>query len=83
MATVVCDKNCPYRMATFCRKEFIMLNQFGMCNEWFDRNGQMRVAPFYQPESKPMDATEQKPPQQEKSEELATDLGASEESVAS
>ena len=75
MATVVCNKDCQYRKAAFCGKDFVMLNQFGQCSEWFTKNGQPKIIFDFnrQPTSSPfadassMDATEQKPPQQEKS----------------
>ena len=76
MATVVCNKNCQYRKAVFCGKDFVMLNQFGQCSEWFAKNGQPKIIfdfnrqstsnPFADASS--MDATEQKSPQQKKSE---------------
>ena len=76
MSTVVCNKNCQYRKAVFCGKDFVMLNQFGQCSEWFAKNGQPKIIfdfnrqstsnPFADASS--MDATEQKSPQQEKSE---------------
>lgn len=78
MATVVCNKDCRYRKAVFCGRDFIILNQFGMCDIWFDKNGQMRMVPAYPVEPEPQAATEQESPHLEKSEELATDLGASE-----
>ena len=78
MATVVCNKDCKYRRAVFCGRDFVMLNQFGMCNIWFDKNGQMRMVPNYPTEPEPQAATEQELPHEEKSEGLATDLGASE-----
>ena len=69
MATVVCNKDCKYRKAVFCGKDFIMLNQFGQCSEWFAKNGQPKIIfdfnrqstsnPFADANS--MDATEQKP----------------------
>ena len=70
MATVVCNKNCQYRKAAFCGKDFVMLNQFGQCSEWFAKNGQPKIIFGFngQPTSNPfadassMDATEQKPP---------------------
>ena len=76
MATVVCNKNCQYRKAAFCGKDFVILNQFGQCSEWFAKNGQPKIIFDFnrQPTSNSfadagsMDATEQKPPQQEKSE---------------
>ena len=43
MATVVCNKNCQYRKAAFCGKDFVMLNQFGQCSEWFAKNGQPKI----------------------------------------
>ena len=76
MATVIWNKNCQYRKAEFCGKDFVMLNQFGQCSEWFAKNGQPKIIFNFngQPTSNPfadagsMDATEQKPPRQEKSE---------------
>ena len=76
MSTIVCNKNCQYRKAVFCGKDFVMLNQFGQCSEWFAKNGQPKIIFDFnrQPTSNPfadagsMDATEQKPSQQEKSE---------------
>ena len=76
MATVVCNKNCQYSKAAFCGKDFVMLNQFGQCSEWFAKNGQPKIIFDFnrQPTSNPfadansMDATEKKSPQQEKSE---------------
>ena len=76
MSTIVCNKNCQYRKAVFCGKDFVMLNQFGQCSEWFAKNGQPKIIfdfnrqttsnPFADASS--MDATEQKSSQQEKSE---------------
>ena len=68
MSTVVCNKDCKYRKAVFCGKDFVMLNQFGMCNIWFDKNGQMRIVPNYPTEPEPQAATEQELPHEEKSE---------------
>ena len=62
MSTIVCNKNCQYRKAVFCGKDFVMLNQFGMCDIWFDKNGQMRMVPAYPAEPEPQDATEQELP---------------------
>lgn len=45
--SVVCNKPCKYRKATFCGLEYTMLNQFGQCVVWFDKNGGMRLAPEY------------------------------------
>ena len=69
MATVVCNKNCQYRKAVFCGKDFVMLNSFGQCSEWFAKNGQPKIIFDFnrQPTSNPfadagsMDATDQKP----------------------
>ena len=76
MSTIVCNKDCQYRKAVFCGKDFVMLNSFGQCSEWFAKNGQPKIIfdfnrqstsnPFADTSS--MDATEQKSPQQEKSE---------------
>ena len=43
MATVVCNKNCQYRKAVFCGKDFVMLNPLGQCSEWFAKNGQPKI----------------------------------------
>ena len=77
MATVVCNKNCQYRKATFCGKDFVMLNSLGQCSEWFAKNGQPKIIFGFsgQPTSNPfadagsVDATEQKPPDTQLSEE--------------
>ena len=69
MATVVCNKDCKYRKAVFCGKDFVMLNSLGQCSEWFAKNGQPKIIFGFngQPTSNPfadagsMDATEQKP----------------------
>ena len=64
MATVVCNKNCQYRKAVFCGKDFVMLNPLGQCSEWFAKNGQPKIIFDFnrQPTSNPFaDATEQKP----------------------
>ena len=76
MSTIVCNKDCQYRKAVFCGKDFVMLNSFGQCSEWFAKNGQPKIIFDFnrQPTSNPfadtssMDATKQKSPQQEKSE---------------
>lgn len=68
MSTVVCNKDCQYRKAVFCGRDFTMLNQFGMCDIWFDKNGQMRMVPDYPAEPEPQAATEQKPPDTQLSE---------------
>ena len=66
MATVVCNKDCKYRKAVFCGRDFAILNQFGMCDIWFDKNGQMRMVPNYPAE--PQAASKQELPHEEKSE---------------
>lgn len=68
MATVVCNKDCQYRKAAFCGKDFVMLNQFGMCDIWFDKNGRIRMVPAYPAEPEPQAATEQKSPDTQLSE---------------
>ena len=76
MSTIVCNKDCQYRKAVFCGKDFVVLNSFGQCSEWIAKNGQPKIIFDFngQPTSNPfadagsMDVTEQKPPQQEKSE---------------
>ena len=69
MSTVVCDRqNCKYRKAVFCGRNFTMLNQFGMCDIWFDKNGRMRMVPNYPAEPEPRAATEQESPNTQLSE---------------
>ena len=76
MATVVCNKNCQYRKAAFCGKDFVMLNQFGQCSEWFAKNGQPKSNVDFnrQPPSKPfadagsMEKKKKKPPDTQLSE---------------
>ena len=68
MATVVCNKDCKYRKAVFCGRDFAILNQFGMCDIWFDKNGQMRMVPAYPAEPEPQAASKQELPHEEKSE---------------
>ena len=68
MATVICNKDCKYRKAVFCGKDFVMLNSLGQCSEWFAKNGQPKIIFGFsgQPTSNPfadagsMDSTEQK-----------------------
>ena len=68
MSTIVCNKDCQYRKAVFCGKDFVMLNSFGQCDIWFNKNGQMRMVPNYPAEPEPQAATEQELPHEEKSE---------------
>ena len=68
MSTVICNKDCKYRKAVFCGRDFAILNQFGMCNIWFDKNGQMRMVPNYPAEPEPQAASKQELPHEEKSE---------------
>ena len=68
MSRVVCNKDCRYRKAVFCGKDFVILNSFGQCSEWFAKNGQPKIIFDFnrQPTSNPfadagsMDATERK-----------------------
>lgn len=47
MAEVVCNKECKYREAVYCGLDFTMLNQFGQCVIWFNRDGSQRYQPDY------------------------------------
>lgn len=47
MAEVVCNKECKYRKAVYCGFDFTMLNQFGQCVIWFNRDGSQRYQPDY------------------------------------
>ena len=67
MSTIVCNKDCQYRKAVFCGKDFVVLNSFGQCSEWFAKNGQPTSNPFADAGS--MDVTEQKPSNTQLSEE--------------
>lgn len=63
MATVVCNNpSCKFRKAVYCDRDFTLLNQFGMCDIWFDKNGGVRQAPLYPVEVEPEAVTEHQPP---------------------
>lgn len=54
MSSVVCNMGqCPYRSSVFCKRETVMINRFGQCEVWFDKNGGMRPVPFIPPEAEP------------------------------
>ena len=82
MSTIVCNKDCQYRKAVFCGKDFVMLNSFGQCSEWFAKNGQPKIIFDFnrQPTSNSfadagsMDATEQKPPPNKKNQRVQIPL---------
>ena len=40
MSSVVCEKICPFRNGIYCKKDFVMLNQLGQCNEHWNKMGQ-------------------------------------------
>lgn len=40
MSSIICQKICPFRNGVYCNKEFIMLNQFGQCDEHWNKVGQ-------------------------------------------
>ena len=49
MAQVICDKlDCPFRGSSrTCQKEFVVLNQFGLCDNWYAPNGAPRLVPLH------------------------------------
>lgn len=48
MSTVICHReNCKFRTGTMCSKPYIILYAPGICSEWFDKNGQALIQPFY------------------------------------
>ena len=51
MSEVLCNKPCGYRNGVFCKKDYVMINQFGQCEEWWNKQGNMRqfaTDPYYQ-----------------------------------
>ena len=46
---IICDKlDCPYRGASrVCKKTFTVINQFGLCNEYYFDNGMPRQIPLH------------------------------------
>lgn len=73
--SVVCGKPCPYNTSNFCGKGITILNELGICAEWFDKNGQPKM--FTEPGKgmyRPSDtaAYKQEPPHQENMEENPT-----------
>lgn len=41
MSSVICQlEHCPFRKGMYCQKDFIMLNQFGQCDEHWSKGGQ-------------------------------------------
>ena len=66
MSSIKCgNRNCKYLGGLFCGNEFAFLNQYGQCKVWFDDNGQFRGQPLYPSDGKPIEASEQRFPQQE------------------
>ena len=49
MAQIICDKlDCPFRdESRICQKEFTVINQFGLCDNWYDKNGVPRLRPLH------------------------------------
>lgn len=44
MNEVLCNRPCSFRNGVFCKKEYVMINQLGQCEEWWSKQGQ----PYYQ-----------------------------------
>lgn len=41
MSNIICQlEQCPFRKGTYCQKDFVMLNQFGQCDEHWNKMGQ-------------------------------------------
>ena len=41
MSNIICQlEQCPFRKGTYCQKDFVMLNQFGQCDEHWNKVGQ-------------------------------------------
>ena len=41
MSNIICQlEQCPFRKGTYCQKDFVMLNQFGQCEEHWNKMGQ-------------------------------------------
>ncbi len=41
MSSIVCQKPyCPFSNGTYCCKDIVILNQFGQCEEHWNKNGQ-------------------------------------------
>ena len=40
MSSIICEKICPFRIGIYCKKDFVMLNQLGQCNEHWNKMGQ-------------------------------------------
>ena len=49
MAQIICDKlDCPFRDSSrLCQKEFIVINQLGLCDNWYMPNGIPRLKPLH------------------------------------
>lgn len=49
MAQVICDKlDCPFRgTSRACQKEFVVINQLGLCDNWYMPNGVPRLKPLH------------------------------------
>lgn len=49
---VICGQECRYRKGVYCGLDFVMLNNFGQCEVWFDKRGGRRAIPDYREESR-------------------------------
>ena len=49
MAQIICDKlDCPFRgSSSICQKEFTVINQLGLCDNWYMPNGIPRLKPLH------------------------------------
>lgn len=50
---VICgQEECQYRKGVYCGLDFVMLNNFGQCEVWFDKRGGRRIIPDYRGENR-------------------------------
>lgn len=40
MSSMICQKPCPFRNGVYCSKGIVILNQFGQCEEHWNKVGQ-------------------------------------------
>lgn len=66
MVVICSNGNCKFNASNFCKKDTVFLEAVGVCNEWVDRNGQVRQVPLYDVQGKPVATPYQKPDLEEK-----------------
>lgn len=40
MSSIICQRPCYFKCGEYCKKEFVMLNQLGQCEEHWNKMGQ-------------------------------------------